>query len=333
VYVTPGISVVVVCVVCPPVAEGDPAAVADETMTAARAAAMSSWRSTTLGEGSPSPGRWTDEDGGVSAPSRLALIRETLGREPDSIAWVQDGYDFEVALVDAEWVFRFPRRAVVAEALEVEIVLLPALAPVLPVAVPHFEHVLREPEFVVVYRLIEGEPIVDEDPAGVAAFLSALHAFDPDGQPVERPDWREAYADQCARFERTVMPLLDPDERRRGARFFAGVETLEGFTPALLHADLGSVHLRCRGGRLVGVIDWGDTRIGDPALDFSWLLHDHPRGNEILAAYEGTVDGGFSERALFYHRLAPWYEADYGLVVERPVHVAASLAEIRARLP
>ena len=93
------------------------------------------------------------------------------------------------------------------------------------------------------------------------------------------------------------------------------------------------MHLLCRGGRLVGVIDWGDSRIGDPALDFDWLLHHHPRADEILAAYEGTVDGGFRERALFYHRLAPWYEADYGLVVERPAHVAASLAEIRARLP
>jgi aminoglycoside phosphotransferase (APT) family kinase protein len=269
----------------------------------------------------------------VSSPSRAALIRDTLGREPDAIVWVQDGYDFEVALVDAEWAFRFPRRAEVAEALEVEIVLLPALARALPIAVPRFEHVLREPELVVVYRLIEGGPIVDEDPVGVAAFLSALHAFDPDGLPVERPKWREWYVEQCARFERTVMPLLDPDERRRAETFLGGVERLDGFAPTLLHADLGSVHLLCRVGRLVGVIDWGDTRVGDPALDFDWLLHHHPRGDEILDAYEGGVDAGFRERSLFYHRLAPWYEADYGLVVGQPEHVAAGIAEIRARLP
>jgi aminoglycoside phosphotransferase (APT) family kinase protein len=269
----------------------------------------------------------------MSSPSRAALIRETLGREPGVVAWIDEGYDFEVAIVDAEWAFRFPRRDVVAEALEVEIVLLPALAPALPVAVPRFEHVVREPGLAVVYRLIEGEPVRGEDPAGIAAFLSALHAFDPHGMPVERPDWRVSYERQCARFERTVLPLLDRDERRRAEGFFGGVETLEGFAPALLHADLGSEHLLCRDGGLVGVIDWGDTRVGDPALDFDWLLHRHPRGDQILDGYEGDVDAGFRNRALFYHRLTPWYEADYGLVVGRPAHVAASLAEIRARLP
>jgi aminoglycoside phosphotransferase (APT) family kinase protein len=129
------------------------------------------------------------------------------------------------------------------------------------------------------------------------------------------------------------MPLLDVDERRRAARFFGDVELLTGFAPALLHGDLYPEHLVCRGGRLAGVIDWGDTRVGDPALDFLWLLHHHPRGDEVLAAYDGAIDDGFRERALFYHRLAPWYEADYGLVVERPAHVAAALAELRARLP
>jgi aminoglycoside phosphotransferase (APT) family kinase protein len=269
----------------------------------------------------------------VSSDSRTALIRDTLGREPGAVTWVDDGYDFLVAVVDRAWVFRFPRRDVVAEAVEVEILLLPELAAALPVAVPRFAQVVREPELVVMYPLIDGEPIRDEDPAGVAAFLSALHAFDPSGLPVERPDWRESYERQCARFERTVVPLLDVDERRRATRFFRGVETLEGFSAALLHADLLPEHLLCRGGRLVGVIDWGDTRVGDPALDFAWLLRGHPRGDEILDAYRRRVDAGFRERALFYHRLAPWYEADYGLVVERPAHVAAGLAAIRAQLP
>jgi aminoglycoside phosphotransferase (APT) family kinase protein len=269
----------------------------------------------------------------VQSAPRAALIRDTLGFEPRSVEWVDDGYDFVVAVADGEWVFRFPRRRAVAEALEVEIALLPPLAPALPVAVPRFERVLREPELAVAYRLIDGEPIRDEDPAGVAAFLSALHAFDAGDLPVLRPSWREAYERQSDRFERTVVPLLDLDERRRAEAFFRVVEELDGFRSALLHADLGPGHMLCRDGRLVGVIDWGDTRVGDPALDFSWLLHAHPRGDEILAAYEGPVDEGFCERATFYHRLAPWYEVDYGLVVERPAHVAAGLAEVRARLP
>jgi hypothetical protein len=61
-------------------------------------------------------------------PDRQALIAGALGREPETITEIDHGYDFEVAIVDDDWVFRFPRRAGVEEALEREIAVLPALA-------------------------------------------------------------------------------------------------------------------------------------------------------------------------------------------------------------
>ena len=254
---------------------------------------------------------------------RRQLIAEALGHRPTTIVEIDVGYDFEVAIVDDDWVFRFPRRAGVEEALEVEIVLLPALAPVLPVAVPSFEHISREPLFVG-YRLIRGAPLVDEDPNGVRAFLEALHAFDPAGLPVERLDWVEAYRNQCAEFERLVFPLFDKDRHAEAKGLFAETETLEDVKPVLLHADLGPEHLLVRDSRLVGVIDWGDARVGDPALDYAWLL------NGPFADWE--VDANLRRRARFYHRLAPWYEAHYGLFTGQPAHVERGMAAIRDRL-
>jgi hypothetical protein len=55
----------------------------------------------------------------------------------------------------------------------------------------------RDPLFVG-YRLIHGEPLVDEDADGVRAFLQALHALDPSGLTLVRLDWVEAYHVQCA---------------------------------------------------------------------------------------------------------------------------------------
>jgi aminoglycoside phosphotransferase (APT) family kinase protein len=254
---------------------------------------------------------------------RNGLIADALGRIPTTILEIDDGYDFEVAIVDDELVFRFPRRPAVEAALEVEIALLPALAPALPVAVPSFEHVSRKPLFVG-YRLIRGEPLVDEDADGVRAFLEALHAFDPSGLPVERPGWVEAYRAQCAEFERLVVPLLDKDERAQAAQLFGDAETLVGFRPVLLHADLGPEHLLVRDGRLAGVIDWGDTRVGDPALDYAWLL------NGPFADWD--IDPDLCRRARFYHRLAPWFEAHYGLFTDKPAHTERGLAGIRDRL-
>jgi aminoglycoside phosphotransferase (APT) family kinase protein len=189
--------------------------------------------------------------------------------------------------------------------------------------VPSFEHISREP-FFVGYRLIRGEPLVDEDADGVRAFLEALHALDPAGLPMERPDWVEAYRNQCAEFERLVLPLFDRDRHLEAERLFAEVETLVDFKPALLHADLGPEHLLVRDGRLAGVIDWGDARVGDPALDYSWLL------NDPFADWE--VDPDLRRRARFYHRLAPWYEAHYGLFTNQPAHVGRGMAGIRERL-
>ena len=102
-----------------------------------------------------------------------------------SLVEIDDGFDFRVLAVDGTWIFRFARRAGVVTALETEVALLPAIAPLLPVAVPRFEYVSREPAFVV-YELIGGEPLVAEDPDGVRAFLDALHSFDVTALPSHR---------------------------------------------------------------------------------------------------------------------------------------------------
>jgi aminoglycoside phosphotransferase (APT) family kinase protein len=266
---------------------------------------------------------WAPE---IVVDERLAreLIREQFPEvEQRSLRLLGVGWDNTVWLVDDEWVFRFPRRPAVEAALAREIVLLPAIAPALPVDVPSFEHLSRDPLFVG-YRLIRGDPLVDEDADGVLAFLAALHALDPSGLPVERPDWVEAYRDQCAEFERLVLPLLGKDRRRQAMRLFGEAETLVDFKPALLHADLGPAHLRVRHGCLAGVIDWSDARLGDPALDYAWLL------NGPFADWD--VDPDLRRRARFYHRLGPWYEAHYGLFTNQPMHVERGLAGIRNRL-
>jgi aminoglycoside phosphotransferase (APT) family kinase protein len=114
------------------------------------------------------------------------------------------------------------------------------------------------------------------------------------------------------------------DERPRAEALFAELPSLEGFEPTLVHGDLGPEHLRCREGRLVGVIDWGDARIGDPALDYAWLLN--------VPFPHWDVDEELRRRARVYHRLGPWYEAHYGLFTSKPAHVDAGLRGIRARL-
>ena len=72
------------------------------------------------------------------------------------------------------------------------------------------------------------------------------------------------------------------------------------------------------------MIDWGDARVGDPALDYAWLLHG--------PFSDWEVEPELRRRARFYHRLVPWYEAHYGLFTDRPAHVVRGLARIKERL-
>jgi aminoglycoside phosphotransferase (APT) family kinase protein len=254
-------------------------------------------------------------------PERHAAIAGALGREPGRVIEIDDGYDFFVAIVDDTEVFRFPRRSSVDDALDGEIALLPLLADALPVAVPRFERICREPVFFVSYPLIDGEPLVDEDPETVAAFLTALHGLE---LPLPREPWLDEYVERCERFARDVLPLVDQHLRPKARQLLDQAETLTGFDPVPIHGDILPEHLRCRDGRLVGVIDWGDARIGDPALDYAWLL------NGPFPHWD--VDDDLRRRGGFYHRLEPWVWAHYGLVTDKPGHVRAGLAELSSRL-
>jgi aminoglycoside phosphotransferase (APT) family kinase protein len=242
-------------------------------------------------------------------------------REP--LIEIDEGWDFKVLILEGEWVLRIPRSELSVEELESEIALVPALAPALPVEIPRFEHVSHEPLYVV-YRLIRGEPLRNEDPEGVRAFLGALHAFDATGAQIRRPDWLEIYRSHAEEWRRVVLPLLDEDERTRGEGLLDEVETLTGFEPCVVHCDLGPSHLLCRDGRLVGVIDWGDAKIGDPALDYAWLLN--------VPFPDWDVDPELRRRALIYHRLAPWFEVEYGLRTKRRDWVRSGLERVRSRL-
>jgi aminoglycoside phosphotransferase (APT) family kinase protein len=233
---------------------------------------------------------------------------------------VDDGFDFKVVVLDEEWVVRIPRRTGVIEALRLETVLLPRIAPELPVQVPSFDVVSQEPPFVV-YRLIPGTPLAGEDERGVRAFLEALHRVSIVGLPAD--DWVETYRRRCAVFRELVFPLLDERERAAADGLFAEVDSLAGFTPSLVHGDLGGEHMLVDGGKLVGVIDWADAGVGDPALDYSWLVH------EMFPDWD--LDPELSRRASFYYRLAPFYSVHYGVFRKQPDYVERALVTLRAR--
>jgi aminoglycoside phosphotransferase (APT) family kinase protein len=264
--------------------------------------------------------------------------------EAGTVVAIEDGWDSLVLEVDGEWIVRVPRRPQVQEWLETEIRLLPELAPTLPAPIPRFEHVAGNGVRAVAYRKLRGSPLDVSRPglAGqIGRFLAALHAFPIErarelGAPSHDRDWRDRYRAFVGEVLDRGGSLLGDDRPAAKAMVeaYLGDDANFAFSPRLIHADLGPAHMLSVGDELTGVIDWGDARIGDPALDFAWLLHGSSSGfaQAGLAAY-GPADPSLRDRALFYHRLGPWYELHYGLFFDRPAFVESGLAGVRSRLP
>jgi hypothetical protein len=143
---------------------------------------------------------------------------------------------------------------------------------------------------------------------------------------------------ECDEFRRRVLPLLGGSDARRGAGLLddiVGRDSTFDFEPTLVHADLGPDHILCTTSAISGVIDWGDVRIGDPAIDLSWLMNSLPPAmrKAIGEAYGSVAGDALTARAVNWHRLGPWHEVIYGLDVGRPEFVDRGLAGVRDRLP
>jgi len=296
-----------------------------------------------------------------TAPHVALLRRHRPGLDIRAVAPILDGWDSVVLEVNGELIFRFPRRPDVEQQYEKELLLLPHLTKLLPAPVPLVEYVGREGGTIRFfgYRKIEGVPLAKALSAGLdegrvvaslADFLSHLHHIEPASFPVElaaklgRSDdasaWRQWYRDFYRRIREHVLPLTDAGTWERIETTwedFLGDDANFCFRPALIHADFASEHILCDpvGGRLVGVIDWGDAMLGDPALDFAGLLCQcgETFAERVLARYQGEVDATFRRRVRFYERIIPLHSVTFALTTGDEERLRGGLEFLRWRFP
>ncbi|MBC6462550.1 phosphotransferase [Actinomadura sp. HBU206391] len=261
------------------------------------------------------------------------------------------GWDNTVYLVGAEWVFRFPRRAIALPGMDREIAVLPPLAPRVPLPIPVPE-LVGTPSHGYPWcfwgaRLIPGRELAearlpDADRVGAAGelgeFLRALH--DPDLVPAVGaglPDDPLRRADPGVRV---------PMARERLARLseygvwnpavealLAEAELLGPPTGpvSVCHGDLHVRHLLVdENARAAGVIDWGDVCVADPAIDLSLVYSgfEGPARAALLAAY-GPVGLERETRARMLAVFLCAALAEYAASTDRAQLLAESLTGIR----
>ncbi len=271
--------------------------------------------------------------------------------EPKSIVRIESGWDSWIFDVDDRYIFRVPRRPEIALQQQKEIALLPFLAAHLSIRVPDSEFICQPgeayPYGFIGYPKIPGAPLhpslpgISEIAGQIGRFLGELRSISLEaarqagapGAGVE--SWRQYYVDFYAWILEAIFPLLDKAVWSYTSRLWEGF--LEGeasisFQPALIHGDLGLEHILCSSedGKLNGVIDWEDARIGDPSLDFTglWFAGGREYVQKILDDYPHPVEAGFWMRLRFYRDILPFHEIRFGLEGGGEAHLQQGLLEL-----
>ena len=220
------------------------------------------------------------------------LVRRLIGQFPElpveSLRLLAEGWDNAVWLVDERYAFRFPRRQIAISGVELELELLPKLAPLLPLPVP--DPVFRGrpadgyPWPFFGSELLPGRGTCDTDldddarleiALQLAGFLRALHTLDFD-EPL--PLDANARADMTMRVPLAREHIAELERlglSRVPLRVEHILETAERLPPAelpaVVHGDLHFRHVLVEGRRVTGLIDWGDLCRSDPAIDLPLL--------------------------------------------------------------
>ncbi|MFN3600724.1 MAG: phosphotransferase family protein [Dietzia sp.] len=259
----------------------------------------------------------------------------------DHVVLLLGGCSGPDSLGHADLVFRFPDDEY-APLLEIEVAALDLVAPLVEVSVPRYSH--REyisaghgdPVFggyptIRGSRLTPGvlETLPRSDVATITdrlgGLLTELHRQDTSTPPLDLlpPAWPPEDRHHLREIATGELPSrLTTDEMREVHAVLDGLDELldDPVTPVFLHGDVYSSHLFWEPGRAVatgmspttpgrlGLIDFADMCVGDPAIDFAELFEYGPQFvDDVLARYRGPLDDGLLDRAWAHQRLVAVY--------------------------
>ncbi len=179
-------------------------------------------------------------------------IREA-GFDIESLLPVGEGDDSTAYLLNRDQICRVPKHERALNNLLKESLLLPSLAPLLPLTVPQPVYAAIA-EFSM-HPIVNGTPFTLDD-------YRALESVDQHACLIQIADFLQAL--HSARPAAAASILETADHKYPGQ-------------PVLLHGDLSPDHILWdpQAKRITGIIDFGDMQFGDPAWDFIYFWEDY----------------------------------------------------------
>lgn len=262
------------------------------------------------------------------------------------------GWDNYAIRVDDEYLFRFPRRLESLEQIRKETEVLSVLHSELPphIEVPKYLSARLDDDYpFVYYKMIQGEPLskdlydnfTDEEKARfvrqIVEFLHTLHNIDiSECKNLEKVSPLDKYQHLYQQVIDVCFKYLTEEEQNKTRKLFENYlhnSAMQNYTPTVVHGDLSENHIIITEAG-IGIIDFGDTDIFDPAIDISWFhLFDKKLFCDIITKYLGHKDMNFKERiSQFYVPIIPYYGIIYGEETNNHELIEDELNDLRLNL-
>ncbi|WP_199623451.1 aminoglycoside phosphotransferase family protein [Paenibacillus alkalitolerans] len=241
-------------------------------------------------------------------------------------AYLKDAFDHDVFIVNEELVFRFPRTRRDTDYLPYEIAFLNDMKDKMNVVLPDYSFIPKSGDFAG-YKIIPGTILApwifknlnrkDKEAAvtQLIEFINRFHHMDLHDFAQYQPREREDFIAIEQRIEKELVEKLFPklpcNEVEIIKNFYIEAHELFQDIPnrCATHGDLYAFNvLWDRDTSQIGVIDFSDLLIGDPAKDFE-VFYDYGREYAEMAyqLYTGPKDQDFLRRVETYYKLHAIY--------------------------
>lgn len=245
-----------------------------------------------------------------------------------------DGQYNDVLVINDELIFRFPRYSNGVESLLREKNILNRIQGWVTLDIPfpiYFsQDIYTVGKVFMGYRMLPGNPLWVETlhsldggtqqrlSTQLASFLQELHHIPVEQLGTNLPiqDGPEEWANLYAEIRQYLFPLMRPEACEWAANHFEGyfkTPSLQRYDPVLRHGDFGTSNILYDGfaQAISGIIDFGFTGIGDPAVDIAAISC---YGESFRKRFPNTYPeiSSMLERARFYKGTFALQEALYG---------------------
>ena len=231
---------------------------------------------------------------------------------------IEDGWDHDVLLLDDRYVARIPKNDGAKTRAAIDFSLLALLEKKVSASIPHPIAQDTETE-IVIYSFVSGIQISESIyknfhlhekksfERNISTFLDEIHHV-----PVEEvqacavPEkTTEHHLEELRKDTDFIQPFLSPQEKERVTSFMSKRESLLSKKyQTLIHGDLTAENIFIKKDEpdYLGIIDFSDAVISDPAKDISALFAFGEGCVQAVLKHYPTKDVNMYERALAYYQ-------------------------------